>query len=156
MLVGIKSEMELFKGTGRMLEAAREVERRHPDLCRVSVARDLPFSEYMDALRGAHVVLDQLYSYTPATNALQTMAMGKVAVSGAEPEYYDFIEERELHPVVNVVPDDAEMVRVLENLVTDRVSLADRAACSRQFVEKHNSAPVVTGRFMRVWEQVAR
>lgn len=43
MLVGIKSEMELFKGTGRMLEAAREVERRHPDLCRVSVARDLPF-----------------------------------------------------------------------------------------------------------------
>ena len=156
MLVGIKSEMELFKGTGRMLEAAREVERRHPDLCRVSVARDLPFSEYMDALRGAHVVLDQLYSYTPATNALQTMAMGKVAVSGAEPEYYDFIEERELHPVVNVVPDDAEMVRVLENLVTDRVSLADRAACGRQFVEKHNSAPVVTGRFMRVWEQVAR
>ena len=61
-----------------------------------------------------------------------------------------------IYPVVNVVPDDAEMVRVLENLVTDRVSLADRAACGRQFVEKHNSAPVVTGRFMRVWEQVAR
>ena len=151
LLVGIKSEMELFKGTDRLLEAAREVERRHPDCCRVIVARDLPFDQYMERLEEAHVVLDQLYSYTPATNALQTMAMGKVAVSGAEPEYYDFIGEKQLHPIVNVVPDDALIVKTLEGLVLNPDDLRLRASLGRGFVCKHNSAATVADRFLAKW-----
>ena len=151
MLVGIKSEMELFKGTDRLLAAAREVERLHPDRCRVAVARDLPYTEYTDTLRDAHIVLDQLYSYTPATNALETMAMGKVSVSGAEPEYYDFIGEKELHPVVNVVPDDERIVATLSALVTNPEDMMRRASQGREFVRRHNSAAIVADRFITVW-----
>ena len=42
-------------------------------------------------MRQSHLLLDQLYSYSPATNALQAMAMGVVAASGAQPEYYEYI-----------------------------------------------------------------
>lgn len=152
LMIGIKSEYELFKGTDRLLAAAREVEHRHPDKCRVLVARDLPYTEYLKMLSEAHVVLDQLYSYTPATNALETMAMGKVAVSGAEPEYYDFIDESELHPIVNVVPDDSLIVQTLEHLVLDPADMRRRAAMGRDFVKKHNSAASVANKFLDRWE----
>lgn len=157
LLVGIKSEMELFKGSDRLMAAAREVERRHPDRCRVVVARDLPFARYADCLADADVVLDQLYSYTPATNALQAMALGKIAVSGAEPEYYDFIDEPEMHPVVNVVPDDEMIVATLEKLVlSSDAELSARSRMGRRFVEKHNSATVVAQRFLNAWTQASK
>lgn len=154
ILVGIKSEMELFKGTDRLLAAAREVERRHPQKCRVLVAQDLPYAQYLDSLRDANVVCDQLYSYTPGTNALETMALGKVAVSGAEPEYYDFIDEHELHPIVNVVPDDELIVKTLEQLVLNPEDLAKRAEQGRPFVEKHNSAAKVAQKFLNRWQSL--
>ncbi len=157
LMVGIKSEMELFKGTDRLLAAAREVERRHPERCRVTVARDLPFSRYMMQLEDADVVLDQLYSYTPATNALQAMAMGKIAVSGGEPEFYDFIGEKELRPVVNVVPDDEAIIRTLEELVLSRPEeLRARSRMGREFVERHNAARIVAARFLTAWEKARK
>ena len=152
ILAGIKSECELFKGTDRLLAAAREVERRHPDKCRVLVARDMPYTEYISTLRDAHIVLDQLYSYSPATNALETMAMGKVAVSGGEPEFYDFIGEETLRPIVNVVPQDEMIISTLEQLVLDTDGLRGRAAAGPLFVKKHNAANTVADRFLGKWE----
>lgn len=151
LFVGIKSECEVMKGADRLLAAAREAERLHPDLCRVVVAKDLPYNEYLERLRSADIVLDQLYSYTPATNALEAMAMGKVVVSGAEPEFYDFIGEKELHPVVNAVPDDKILLDTLLSLITDRAGLQERAAMGREFVHRHNSAAVVADRFLSQW-----
>lgn len=154
ILVGIKSEMEIFKGTDRLLSAARDVERLHPDKCRVTVARDLPYGEYMQILRGADVVLDQLYSYSPATNALETMAMGKVCVSGAEAEYYDFIGEKELRPIVNVTPDEEQIRTSLEALILSPEDMKRRALQGREFVIRHNSAAVVADRFLEQWSKV--
>lgn len=154
LMVGIKTELELFKGTDRLLSAAREVEHLHPGKCRVIVARDMPYTEYIDTLRGAHVVLDQLYSYTPGTNALETMAMGKVSVSGSEPEYYDFIGEQELHPIVNVVPDDGQVRKTLEQLVLSPDDMRRRATQGRDFVRRHNSAAVVADRFIKQWSRL--
>lgn len=157
ILAGIKSEMTLFKGTDRMLAAAREVERLHPDVCRVSEAKDLPLNDYLQRLEEADIVLDQLYSYTPATNALQTMAMGKIAVSGAEPEYYRFIGEEEMRPIVNAVPDDRALVRQLEELVTMPIEdIRKMSVTGRAFVEKHNSSAVVAQRFLKAWEQMMK
>lgn len=154
ILVGIKSEMELFKGTDRLLEAAREVECRMPDKCRVEVARDLPLPQYLDKLKNAHIVADQLYSYTPATNALQTMAMGKVTLSGGEKEYYEFIGENELHPIVNVVPDDEKLVSTIAALVENREDILRRAAEGPRFVARHNDVKVVADRFLDAWNKV--
>lgn len=156
IMAGIKSECELFKGTDRLLGAAKEVERLHPDKCRVMVARDLPYSKYINTLKDAHIVLDQLYSYSPATNALETMAMGKVAVSGGEREYYDFIGESDTKPIVNVVPEDNLIVKTLEQLVLDPHRLCRLAAAGRPFVERHNSASTVADRFLNKWEALMK
>lgn len=155
ILVGIKSEYADFKGTGRLLDAAREAERRFPEKCVVDVARDMPLTDYLERLRRADVVVDQLYSYTPATNALQAMAMGKIVISGAEPEFYDFIGEEKLRPVINAVPDDRKLVEIFENLVNlPHSKLTELSETGRRFVERHNSAQVVADRFIEGWEKV--
>ncbi|MBQ5466286.1 MAG: glycosyltransferase, partial [Muribaculaceae bacterium] len=100
-------------------------------------------------------LLDQLYSYTPATNALIAMAQGLVAVSGAEPEYYEFIGAADNRPIVNVTPyDDADIDRQLEYIIQhkDRLPLWSRQ--SRAFVLEHNAAQVVAERHLHFWNEL--
>lgn len=124
----------------------------HSDKCTLDIVENLPYSEYLKRLRNADIVLDQLYSYTPATNAMLAMAMGKVAVSGGEPEFYDFIGEKENHPIVNAVPDDDDaLYRAVEDAVVHRERLADLGARSREFVVRHNDVDVVAKRFIDFW-----
>lgn len=154
LFAGIKSELEVSKGLDRLLGAARELQAKYPEKVVMHTARDLPLVTYLQRLREADVVLDQLYSYTPATNALQAMAMGKITVSGAEPEYYDFIGEKDLKPIVNVTPDDREIYQTLERLVLSSPErLAQLSHQSRRFVEHHNSSRRVAGRFLSSWQR---
>lgn len=140
------------KGTDRLGEAARRVVGKYPDKAELVVVENVPYAEYLKLLNEAHVVLDQLYSYTPATNALLAMAMGKVVVSGAEPEFYDFIGEHDLHPIVNAQPDDEALFRQLEHLALNPASLPELGRKGREFVEKHNDVMVVAKRFLDFWE----
>lgn len=149
IFVGIKSEFKEFKGLDRMLFAAQRVERELSDRCEVTIVENLPYSQYMQRLESADIVLDQLYSYTPATNALGAMAMGKVVVSGAEPEFYDFIGEPDLRPIINVIPDDESIYQTIKNLVLDREQLKRLSVEGRQFVEKYNASSVVVNRYLR-------
>lgn len=148
IFVGIKSEYKQFKGLERLLATAQKVERDFPDKCKVTIVESVPYAQYMQLLEESDILLDQLYSYTPATNALGAMAMGKVVVSGAEPEYYDFIEECQMRPVVNVVPDDEMIYETIRDLVLDRERLKKLSIEGRQFVEKHNSSQLVMKRYL--------
>jgi len=150
IFVGIKSEYMTFKGTDRLLSAAKRVASEYPGLCRVTEARDLTLIQYTELMSEADVVLDQVYSYTPATNALQAMAMGKIAVSGGEPEYYKFIKEERLHPIVNVLPSEDDIYQKLKNLVTDRkyaISLSEQGPI---FVKKHNDADLLAQKYLEI------
>ena len=150
--IGIQRDRTVVKGTDRLLDALRRVHDRYPDQCEMEVVENLPYAEYTSRMRASHVLLDQLYSYTPATNALIAMAQGLVAVSGAEPEYYDLIGENENHPIVNVTPyDDADIDRQLEYIIQHKDRLPQWSRESREFVLKHNAAPLVAQRHLDFW-----
>ena len=87
---------------------------------------------------------------------LMAMAQGLVAVSGGEPEYYELIGERHNRPVVNVdptVPGDIDAR--LEWLVRNKRQLPAMSRAGRDFVEKHNAAPVVAQRYLDFWAKIA-
>ena len=143
----------LEKG-GEMLEAAaKSVVERYPDRAELVIVENRPYSEYLELLKSAHVLLDQLYSYTPATNALLAMAYGRCVVSGAEPEYYDFIGEEDCHPIINGLPEYYSLVSTLERLVLNPDEIIRRGRMGRAFVEKHNSDIVVAQRFLNFWQK---
>lgn len=143
----------LEKGTDVMEAAARAVVGRHPDRAELVIVENRPYDEYLGLLRSAHVVLDQLYSYTPATNALQAMAYGLNTVSGGAPEFYDFIGEKGLHPVIHVEPTYESVVSALEDVIAHPEQIRPRGLQGREFVVKHNDYRLVALRALNFWSR---
>lgn len=152
ILVGIRGGMELQKGTTRLLQIAREIERENPGLVEVRMVRDLPLADYLEELKRADIVLDQLYSYSPGTNALQTMALGRVAASGAQPEYYDYIGNPAEKPVFCLDPTRDDLRQRLTQLAADRARMREMSEQGRRLVETHNDVRNVAPRFLEIWQ----
>lgn len=144
------------KGTDRFEIAARRAIERHPGKAELIIVENRPYKEYLELLRSAHVVLDQAYSYTPATNALLAMAYGQCVVSGGEPAYYDFIGETGSNanrPIFNSPIDVEGMTTLFEQIITASPGqLREQGRRSRDFVVKHNSAQTVARRFLDFWQ----
>ncbi len=141
----------LMKGSDILEVAARRVVEEMPDIAELEIVENLPFSDFVKRLQTAHVVLDQIYSYTPATTALMAMSLGLNTVSGGEPEYYDFIGESINRPVINAPVELEPLTATLRSIALNRHEIASRGSASREFVLKHNSADVVAKRFLDFW-----
>lgn len=151
LFLGFKREHVLEKGTDRILNAAKKVVEKFPDKCSLEIVENIPYKEYLERLKNAHVVLDQLYSYTPATNALQAMAYGLNTLSGGEPEFYDFIGEKELRPIINAIPDDEALFNTLTEVVTHPELIKIRGREGREFVERHHNIDLIANRYLKFW-----
>lgn len=152
LFLGRHAHRIVEKGTDILEKAARAVCGRNPGKAELVIVENRPYDEYVKLMRDSHIILDQLYSYTPATNAMIAMAHQLVTVSGGEPEYYDFIGERTNKPIINADPEDFDgLVARLDSFVRDPQSLIDYGARGRQFVESHNEARLVAQRFLDAW-----
>lgn len=152
LFIGVRKEMKMQKGTGILLDLATKVSKRHPDKCEVECVSNLPLMEYINRMSGAHIVLDQLYSYSPATNALQAMALGKVAASGAQPEYFEYIGYKGESPVIELSPF-VDVERTIEQYVESPSILPAMAESGRRIVEQNNDLRIVADRFIDHWKQ---
>lgn len=149
--LGRDRNRKLVKGSDYLETAAHTVVDRHPDKAELVIVENRPYNEFITLLRDSHIVLDQIYSYTPATTALMAMAYGLNVVSGAEPEYYDFIGETENRPIINAPIDLPALTETLDRLVTAPTLLAPRGRQSRDFVIRHNDLLTVGRRFLTFW-----
>lgn len=140
-----------MKGSDLLEIAAKKVVEKYPGKAELEIVENLPFAEFVKRLRSSHIVLDQIYSYTPATTALMAMAYGLNVVTGGEPEYYDFIGEKENRPIINAPIELDAMTATLENIVLHPELIAERGRRSREFVIKHNSCETVAKRYLDFW-----
>lgn len=149
--IGINKARNEFKGTDLLYEVIQQLVSRHSaDAC-VTKVESVMYSEYLSRIRDAHVVLDQLYSYSPAMNGLLTMALGKVLVGGGEPDMYALLQENELRPIVNVYPDKQDIYSKLEDLILHKDGIIERAKAGRSFVEKHHDYMKVAQQYLDFW-----
>lgn len=151
LFLGRDRTRKLMKGSDLLETAAQKVVDMYPDKAELTIVENRPYAEFVQLLREAHVVLDQIYSYTPATTALMAMAYGLNVVSGAEPEYYDFIGERANRPIINAPIELEVLTRVIEDVVLHPELIAERGRRSREFVVKHNDCEAVAQRFLDFW-----
>lgn len=152
LFLGRHRNRQAEKGTDRIENVAKRIAEKYPTQCQLDIVENLPYNEYIARLRKAHIVMDQLYSYTPATNALLAMAMGLNTLSGGEEDFYKFINENELRPIINAVPDDEALYKTLEDVVLHPENIVSRSIDGRKFVEKHNDSKVVAQRFINFWQ----
>lgn len=151
--IGIQHDRSVLKGTDVMYDVLKQLKQDYKNECEVTAVESLPYDEYNRAMYESDVLIDQLYSYTPATNALLAMAKGIVAVSGAEPEYYDFIGEHQLQPIVNVLPDPAKIYSTLKELILHRERIPQLCRDSRAFAERHHDYRKVAQQYIDFWSK---
>lgn len=139
LFIGIQKSRSAYKGTDIMLRAAQRVVCEFPDAVRLFIAQNMPFENYVAKMNSSEVILDQLYSYTPAMNALEGMARGLINVGGAEPENYAILNEEVLRPIINVEPNEESVYQALRQLVLERDMLVPKLQNeSRAYILKHH------------------
>lgn len=156
--IGIQRERSAYKGTDIMLRALERLKENYPKEVEIFKVESVPYAEYVRMLDNADVILDQLYSYTPAMNALQAMAQGLVVVGGAEPEYYRLTEKEDhgnahIRPVVNVLPQEESVYEELERLVHNRQRINEMRRQSREFVRLHHDHRKVARQYLKFWQR---
>lgn len=155
IFIGIQNQRSAYKGTDIMLRAAQRLVADYPDDCQLSVASNQPFSEYVRLMDGAEIILDQLYSYTPAMNALEAMARGLICVGGGEPESYEIIQENELRPIVNVYPNEQDVYEKLRSLVLNRAERIPKLqAEGKEYVRRHHDYLKVAQQYENLYKNL--
>ena len=101
------------------------------------------------------MLVDQLYSYTPSMNSLAAMAHGTVVIGGGEEEYYDFIGEKELRPIINVRPEEDEynMMMLRETLLYPE-KIEDMKRQGIEFVRKYHDYITVSRKYIKLYERL--
>ena len=149
--IGIQKERSEWKGTDVMLKVLTEVCNQFPNETLLRKAVSVPFAEYMNLMNQSDVLLDQLYSYTPAMNALSAMAQGLVVVGGGEPECYEILQERELQPIINVFSSEEDLYQKLVNIIINKNQISELSNQSRLFIERHHDYHKVAQQYLDFW-----
>ena len=152
LFVGISRARSAYKGTDIMLAAARAVQDKYPERLEIRVVEGVPFDQYQRMMDSSDAILDQLYSYTPAMNALLAMSKGIVNIGGGEPESYEILGERELRPIVNVEPNFESCFREIERLVLHPELVARLKRESVEYVVRHHDYIRVAREYVDFYE----
>ena len=151
--VGIQKKRNAYKGTDVMYKALVRLAGQYPDRIEIVKAESVPFTQYCRMMDRCDVLLDQLYSYTPAMNALLAMAKGLVVVGGGEEENYEILGEKELRPIVNVLPSEEDVYEKLEKLIQTPSDIERRAKEGIEYIAKHHDHVKVAERYVEFWNK---
>ena len=151
--IGIQKARSIYKGTDIMLRALERLQHDYPTECEILKAESVPFEQYSRMIEECDVLLDQLYGYTPAMNALLAMSKGKIVVGGAEPEGYDILGEHTLRPMLNVTPNEEDVYNQLQWLVKNKEHIATMQQQSIEYVAKHHTPTKVAQQYIDFWNK---
>ena len=153
ILVGMRRGYEDMKGVKVLWNIAKDLEKKMPDKINLLKAQDLPLSEFLELMAKSDIVLDQLYSYSPAMTALYAMGLGKVVGTGAQPEYYEAIGNPQEKPLFSLSPLDSDIEKRLSKLIENRDQILIQGEQSKQIALKNNDSKLVAQRFINHWNE---
>lgn len=155
VLVGIQPKRDYLKGAAYIGRLVEQVAKENDGLIEVNTVEGVPYDEYCRMLSETDVLVDQLYSYTPSMNSLAAMARGTVVIGGGEEEFYKFIGEEELRPIINVRPGrDEDNLNTLRRTLTDRKLLEKMSQQSIDFVKKYHDYRKVARQYEHLYERL--
>ena len=153
--IGIQRSRSAYKGTDIMLRALERLQADFgPERIQIVRAESVPFAQYQEMMNSSHVLLDQLYSYTPAMNALLAMAKGLIVVGGGEEEQYELLGEHELIPIVNVQPNEEDVYhQIARRLLSGREDIHQLQMDSIEYIRRHHDHLSVARRYEAFYQQ---
>lgn len=150
-MIGIDKIRSEYKGTDLMEEELFQFEKEHSNEVEVIRVENVSYSAYEQFVSSSHVLLDQLYSYSPSMNPLQAMAKGKIVISGGEPEMYDLMGDVSNRPIVNVYPTREGIRKALAYVLKNKEKLSEWSKQNREFVEQFHNVRLVARQYLDFW-----
>lgn len=154
--IGIQPSRSAYKGTDIMLRALERLQKDYPDRVIIEKAENVPFPIYQQMIGRSDLLLDQLYSYTPAMNGLLAMSKGLVLVGGGEEEHYELLGEHDLRPIINVLPNEESVYTELQQVVLHPEKINQMKSDSIAYVRRHHDHIKVARQYLRFWESRMR
>ncbi len=151
--IGIQKDRHEYKGTDIMLRALERIKSKYPEKCNIIKAESVPFDAYSKMMNSSDVLLDQLYSYTPGMNGLLAMSKGIILVGGGEEEHYELLNENELRPIINVIPDEQDVYEKLEWLINNKNEFKRLSEESVEYIKRHHNNLKVAKQYMDFWSK---
>ncbi len=154
VLVGLQPKREFLKGALKIARFVEFLSQKYPGRIDIRYVEGVPYEEYCKMIDECDVIVDQLYSYTPSMNSLAAMTRGTVVIGGGEEEYYQFIGEHELRPIINVSPEysDEQNISIIEKAFFTDGSLALLSAQSIEFVKKYHDYRKVAKQYEQLYQ----
>jgi hypothetical protein len=141
---------EGFKGTKYIREAMEKIKANYPNDVDILIEEKMPLRQYLKVLEETNIVIDQALSYEYGMNAMYSMAMGKVVLSGNEPECQQEFGRNDI-PIINIEPSVEDIYDKLEKLVLDKKSVVEIGEKSRLFVEDFHDYRKVAQQYINAW-----
>lgn len=154
IFIGISAKRSAYKGTDIMLKAAQDLKQKYPERIMLRIANGVPFNEYQHMMDSSDIILDQLYAYTPAMNALLAMSKGIIVCGGGEEENYDILNEKELRPIINVQPTYESCFAELENIILHPEVIPEMKRQSVEYIRRHHDHIKVTQKYIDLYQRL--
>lgn len=147
---GIPGNREYFKGSYIILEALKKTEEKYPGSVDVVTVKNVSNKEYINKLNSCNILIDQVNSYDLGMAALQGLALGKVVLTGAEP---DALKAKGLNhvPYFNAIPDVDQICSLIEFLIENKSEIPVLGYQSRKFAEEHHGHIKIAQKYVEVW-----
>ncbi|RZJ69421.1 glycosyltransferase [Flavobacterium sp.] len=140
------------KKGGKYFDKALEiVKAKFGDKVAIETVNSLPYSEYIEHLKKAHIVLDQVFAFDQGYNALEAMARGKVVFTGAESEFYSHYKLSE-RVAINALPDAEKIAEQLCEFIENPWKIAALGERARAFIERDHDYKSIAQRYLDYWK----
>ena len=153
IFLGINSGNSFTKGTSFFEKALVIIQEKYPNLIEVVITTDIPYIEYQQHFKKAHILLDQVYGLDQGFNALEAMAEGKVVFTGAESEFLNHYNLQEDEVALNALPDVNYLVEKLSNLIENPSEINRIGQNAIAFIKKEHHYITQAQKYLKLWLQ---
>lgn len=139
------------KGSDIIMEALSKIYEYFPEKVSVNIASNIPLNEYLLQLNKADIVIDQCYAYSYGMNAIEALSMGKVVLSGNEPNN---VKEFGIDycPIINIQPSVDNIVEELKKLINEPTRIKEIANQSKHYVSLLHNCDNIAYKYVELFE----
>lgn len=140
------------KGSDYIVKAMNFIQEKYPNDVECIVREMVPYTEWLELMDKANVIVDQCKSYTGGMTAALSLARGKVVLSGFAPETFPSIQTPDC-PIYDITPNTEQIIRTLEGIIEQKNSIEEIGYRGRKFVEKEHDYIKVTKMYLEEWSR---
>lgn len=144
-----------FKGSKHILPALQSIKKSYPEKIQLTIVKQVPYTKFQDLLSTTDIFVDQANSHGWGMAAVEAMALGKVVLSGAEPEALTYFKI-ESCPIINIKPDSSQIYNTISALIDDPASLVLIGQESRAFAKAFHGFESTIPKYLSEWSKLIR